>query len=253
MSKINPNDGMDVGTVVIVTAAYEHEAYKNGDYGTIIEDSGISNAIVVRFSYGKEYWVCLDEIRPKTLNDAAPDEWDKASKEPTQLDWVDEGAAALDKVCKVSLPFDMFYTSTTRDSKFAYGGDTTSMLGVAKAANAVLTAASRARLDTMGSSISTGIGVGKIAYVNVPTEDFVDSPAHYNNGGIECIDYIRQQLGEDGYIAYCEGNMIKYQHRYKYKGGIEDLEKSCKYQEWLIEALKAKEEIAMTEMTQRNL
>jgi hypothetical protein len=46
--------------------------------------------------------------------------------------------------------------------------------------------------------------------------------------------------------------MIKYQHRYKYKGGIEDLEKSCKYQEWLIEALKAKQDIAMTEMKGRN-
>jgi hypothetical protein len=214
MSKINPDDGMDVGTVVIVCTEHLGE-YSNGDYGTIIEDDG-DREPRVRFSDGEERWVFLRDIRPKTLNDATPAEWDKASK-------------------------------------FAYAGDTTSMLGNAKAANAVLTAASRARLDTMASSIATGLGVGKIAYVNVPTEDVIDSPSHYNNGGIECIDYIRQQLGEEGYIAYCEGNMIKYQHRYKYKGGIEDLEKSCKYQEWLIEALKAKEEIAMTEMTQRNV
>lgn len=84
-------------------------------------------------------------------------------------------------------------------------------------------------------------------------KDVVDSPAHYNNGGIECIDYIRQQLGEEGYIAYCEGNVLKYQHRYKYKGGLEDLKKAQKYQEWLIEAVEAKQEVVMTEMKQRNL
>jgi hypothetical protein len=206
MSKINPDDGMDVGTVVIVTNSIIYSDYVDGDYGTIIEDDG-DTIPRVRLSSGEEYWMYLHEIRPKTLNDATPAEWDKASKEPTQLHWVDEGAAALDKA-----------------SKFAYAGDTTSMLGL-----------------------------GKLYYVDVPTEDFVDSPAHYNNGGIECIDYIRQQLGEEGYIAYCEGNMIKYQHRYKYKGGVEDLEKSCKYQEWLIEALKAKEEIAMPEMKGRNV
>ena len=46
--------------------------------------------------------------------------------------------------------------------------------------------------------------------------DPVDRPAHYNQGGIECIDYIRQVLGLEGFIAYCHGNMIKYQHRYRY-------------------------------------
>jgi hypothetical protein len=225
MSKINPDDGMDVGTVVIVTDAGKYDNYSIGDYGTITRDDD-DEIPKVRFSDGAEHYVMLDEIRPKTLNDATPTEWDKASKEPTQLDWVDEAAAALDKVCKVSLPFDMFCTSTTRDSKYAYAGDTTTMMGVA----------------------------AKMAEEFIAEHsDIVDSPAHYNNGGIECIDYIRQQLGEEGYIAYCEGNMIKYQHRYKYKGGVEDLEKSCKYQEWLIEALKKKEEIAMAEMTQRNL
>ena len=27
--------------------------------------------------------------------------------------------------------------------------------------------------------------------------DTVNSPPHYNNGGMECIDYIQQQLGEE--------------------------------------------------------
>jgi hypothetical protein len=117
--------------------------------------------------------------------------------------------------------------------------DTTSMLGATRVIeeyNSQELQRAVERLAALGSS-----------------EDVIDSPAHYNNGGIECIDYIRQQLGEEGYIAYCEGNMIKYQHRYKYKGGVEDLKKSCKYQEWLIEALKKKEEIAMIEMKLRNV
>jgi hypothetical protein len=86
-----------------------------------------------------------------------------------------------------------------------------------------------------------------------PVKDTVDSPAHYNNGGIECIAYIRQQLGEEGYIAYCEGNVLKYQHRYKYKGGLEDLKKARKYQEWLIEAVEAKDAVAMDIMKKRNV
>ena len=70
--------------------------------------------------------------------------------------------------------------------------------------------------------------------------DAVSKPSHYNHGdGIECIDYIRQVLGKDGFIAYCRGNQIKYQHRAMYKGKpVEDLEKAHQYNAWTIEALK---------------
>ena len=34
-----------------------------------------------------------------------------------------------------------------------------------------------------------------------PIYDPVEKPAHYNQGNIECIDYIRQVLGLDGFIA----------------------------------------------------
>lgn len=64
--------------------------------------------------------------------------------------------------------------------------------------------------------------------------DPVDKPIHYNQGGIECIDYIKQQLGEDFY-AYCWGNAIKYLHRWKYKNGREDLKKAQVYLTWLLE------------------
>jgi hypothetical protein len=68
----------------------------------------------------------------------------------------------------------------------------------------------------------------------------VSKPVHYNQGeGIECIDYIRQVLGKEGFVAYCRGNQMKYQHRAMYKGNpVEDMEKAHQYQEWAIETLK---------------
>jgi hypothetical protein len=60
--------------------------------------------------------------------------------------------------------------------------------------------------------------------------DPVNKPAHYNTGGIECIDYIRQVLGEEGFKAYCLGNTMKYLHRHEYKGKPqEDLKKAAYY------------------------
>lgn len=64
--------------------------------------------------------------------------------------------------------------------------------------------------------------------------DMVDKPAHYNKGGIECIDYIEQQLGE-GFIEYCEGNVHKYLHRWRYKNGSEDLQKARWYLQRMIQ------------------
>jgi|TARA_R100000278_G_scaffold47750_1_gene41247 hypothetical protein len=62
--------------------------------------------------------------------------------------------------------------------------------------------------------------------------DTVNSPPHYNNGGMECIDYIQQQLGGE-FSSYCQGNVIKYLHRWRYKNGIEDLKKA----EWYLRAM----------------
>ena len=65
--------------------------------------------------------------------------------------------------------------------------------------------------------------------------DPVNYPAHYNQNGIECIQYIKQQLGRD-FPAYLEGNAIKYLHRHKYKdANIQDLQKSVWYINKLIE------------------
>ena len=71
--------------------------------------------------------------------------------------------------------------------------------------------------------------------------DPVNNPPHYNMGEIECIDYIKQVLGLDGFIAYCHGNMIKYQHRYRYKHKpVEDMDKARWYLEKMIETLREK-------------
>ena len=71
--------------------------------------------------------------------------------------------------------------------------------------------------------------------------DPVDKPAHYNLGGVECIDYIEQVLGLDGFIAYCHGNMLKYQHRYRYKNKpAEDMKKAEWYLRKMNDALGRK-------------
>jgi len=57
------------------------------------------------------------------------------------------------------------------------------------------------------------------------------NPNHYKKGDIEVIDFILDQK-----MSYTEGNIIKYVSRYKFKNGIEDLNKAKWYIEKLIEA-----------------
>jgi len=64
----------------------------------------------------------------------------------------------------------------------------------------------------------------------------VTKPQHYNKGGIEAIDYIKQQLGA-GFKHYCAGNVMKYVHRHEYKNGVEDLRKARVYLDWLIKEI----------------
>ena len=69
--------------------------------------------------------------------------------------------------------------------------------------------------------------------------DVVNKPPHYNQGGMEAIDYIKQQLGE-GIVDYCEGNVLKYLHRWRYKNGLQDLQKA---QWYLNKMVKEQEEM----------
>ena len=66
--------------------------------------------------------------------------------------------------------------------------------------------------------------------------DPVNHPKHYlhKEGGIECIDYIKQQLGTKGFEAYMEGQILRYMHRNRLKDeNIQDLEKA----EWYLKKL----------------
>lgn len=53
--------------------------------------------------------------------------------------------------------------------------------------------------------------------------DNVSHPSHYNFIAFEVIDVIVESLGLEGARLYCQGNIIKYQTRYRFKNGDEDL------------------------------
>lgn len=56
--------------------------------------------------------------------------------------------------------------------------------------------------------------------------DPVNHPNHYEMvGPFESFDIIVESLGIDGARQFCQGNIIKYQTRYREKNGEEDLEK----------------------------
>ena len=61
--------------------------------------------------------------------------------------------------------------------------------------------------------------------------DPVNSPKHYNQGGIEVYDFIKSNK-----FGYAQGNVVKYVSRYRYKGTpIQDLLKGRWYLNKLIE------------------
>ena len=76
--------------------------------------------------------------------------------------------------------------------------------------------------------------------MNCKDKDMVNNPPHYNKYGVECIEAIQSATGE-GYEYYLQGNIIKYLWRYRYKNGVQDLEKAQWYLSRLIE-IKKKEE-----------
>jgi hypothetical protein len=66
-------------------------------------------------------------------------------------------------------------------------------------------------------------------------QDAVNKPPHYNQGSIECIEYLKDNLG-DGFQYYLDGNIKKYLHRWRYKNApIEDLRKARWYLDRLIQ------------------
>lgn len=62
-------------------------------------------------------------------------------------------------------------------------------------------------------------------------------PKHYAYSKYECIDVLKDILGEEGFKEFCRGNVFKYLWRYNHKNGKEDLLKAKYYLEKLIEVL----------------
>ena len=60
--------------------------------------------------------------------------------------------------------------------------------------------------------------------------DDIKKPVHYNQGGIEPIDYIVANK-----LSYCEGNVVKYITRWKHKNGVQDLKKAKQYIDFIID------------------
>ena len=72
---------------------------------------------------------------------------------------------------------------------------------------------------------------------NKELQDMVNHPPHYNKAGIECIDAI-EAMTEEGFEYYLQGNIMKYLWRYRYKNGVEDLNKAQWYLTKLIDTLE---------------
>jgi len=69
--------------------------------------------------------------------------------------------------------------------------------------------------------------------------DMVNHPPHYGTGEIECIAYIEDFLTEEEWIGYLRGNIAKYLHRWRYKSGLQDLEKAA----WYMDRLQLTQEV----------
>ena len=65
--------------------------------------------------------------------------------------------------------------------------------------------------------------------------DNVNSPNHYKQGRIECIEAIKASMSQHGFKDYLKGNVMKYIWRYEHKGkAVEDIEKAI----WYLNRLK---------------
>jgi len=71
-------------------------------------------------------------------------------------------------------------------------------------------------------------------------DKMVESPPHYAESEIECIDAMRASMTKEAFSGYCKGNVMKYLWRFEKKGeGTRDLEKAKVYLQWLIDNEKS--------------
>ncbi|EDN7323708.1 DUF3310 domain-containing protein [Listeria monocytogenes] len=84
-------------------------------------------------------------------------------------------------------------------------------------------------------------GIIPNAYTEPPhtKPDNINHPTHYNQGGIETLDYIKAKTPH--YESYAIGNIIKYVSRYQHKNGLEDLKKAQFYLNDLVKEMEKNE------------
>ena len=75
-------------------------------------------------------------------------------------------------------------------------------------------------------------------YVPMHKNDAVNHPAHYTQGGIECIDAMKSAFGADELAMYCKIAAFKYIWRCKLKNGSEDVKKAIWYLNKYLELLE---------------
>ena len=79
----------------------------------------------------------------------------------------------------------------------------------------------------------------KFKHFEEPSDDPVNSPAHYNRKDVEAIQAIEASMSPEEYRGYLKGNCMKYMWRYQYKGKpVEDLKKCQWYLDRLIASLE---------------
>ena len=74
------------------------------------------------------------------------------------------------------------------------------------------------------------------------TDDNVNHPSHYTQGGIECLDAIEAAMKPDQFRGYLKGNIIKYLWRYEWKNGLEDLKKAQFYMNRMVKSMEKEKE-----------
>jgi len=65
------------------------------------------------------------------------------------------------------------------------------------------------------------------------------SPAHYQQGDVQCIDAIKSAMPAEEFQGFLAGNAMKYLWRFRHKGGLEDLKKAKTYLLWLIDEVSS--------------
>lgn len=63
----------------------------------------------------------------------------------------------------------------------------------------------------------------------------VNSPSHYTEGEIECIEAVEAQLTPEEYRGYLKGTLAVYMWREKHKNGFEDVLKAQWYMNRLVD------------------